>query len=95
MDFILLIGLINFHTNWHFYELIYTEDMHALYISVPHEVKNQRALVKRTSQIMKNGQDITIQIGSGTGAPNRVYIPCKVQITITELKDTNTKPVTM
>ena len=41
---------------------------------VPHEVKNQRAIAKRTSQIMKNGQDVIIQMegciiskmGSGT-----------------------------
>ena len=30
---------------------------------VPHEVKNQRALVKRTFQIMKYGQDVAIQKG--------------------------------
>ena len=30
---------------------------------VPHEVKNQRALVKRTSQIMKYGQDVAIKMG--------------------------------
>ena len=39
--------------------------MHYEYISqVPHEVKNQRA--KTTSQIMKNGQDLNIQMRSGT-----------------------------
>ena len=44
---------------------------------IPHEVKNQRALAKRTSQIMKNGQDVNIQMRSGTiGAPDRVIIPC-------------------
>ena len=32
---------------------------------VPHKVKYQRA-VKRTSQIMKNGQDVDIQMRSGT-----------------------------
>ena len=31
---------------------------------IPHEVENQPALVKRTSQIMKNGQDAIIQMGS-------------------------------
>ena len=35
-------------------------------IEVPHEVKNQGALAKRTSQILKNGQDVIIQMGSGT-----------------------------
>ena len=35
-------------------------------IEVPHEVKNQCALVKRTSLIMKNGKDVIIQMGSGT-----------------------------
>ena len=35
-------------------------------IHVPHEVKYQRALVKRTSQIMQNGQDVNIQMRSGT-----------------------------
>ena len=43
-------------------------------IYVPHEVKYQRALDKRTSQIMKNGQDviskmercIISEMGSGT-----------------------------
>ena len=32
-------------------------------IHVPraHEVKNQRVIAKRTSQIMKHGQDVTIQ----------------------------------
>ena len=30
-------------------------------MNVPHEVKNQRALSKRTSQIMKYGQDVAIQ----------------------------------
>ena len=36
--------------------------MHAVQMYVPHEVKNQRALAKRTSQIMKNGQDVNIQM---------------------------------
>ena len=31
-----------------------------------YEVKNQRALAKRTSQIMKNGQYVNIQMRSGT-----------------------------
>ena len=35
-------------------------------ICVPHEVKNQRAFVKRTSEIMLNGQDVNIQMRSGT-----------------------------
>ena len=43
-------------------------------ISVPHEVKNQRAIAKRISQIMQIGQDgiiqmercITSKMGSGT-----------------------------
>ena len=35
-------------------------------IYVPHEVKNQRALAKRTSKIMKNEQDVNIQMRSGT-----------------------------
>ena len=30
---------------------------------VPHEVKNQRTLAKRTPQIMKYGQDVAIQKG--------------------------------
>ena len=30
---------------------------------VPREVKNQRALVKRTSRIKKYGQDVAIQKG--------------------------------
>ena len=34
-----------------------------LNIQVPHEVKNQSALAKRTSKIMKNGQDVIIQNG--------------------------------
>ena len=32
-------------------------------IQVPHEVKNQHATAKRTSQIMKYGQDVIIQNG--------------------------------
>ena len=32
-------------------------------IQVPHEVKNERAIAKRTSQIMKHGQNVIIQIG--------------------------------
>ena len=32
-------------------------------IYVPHEVNNQRVIAKRTSQIMKYGQDVIIQIG--------------------------------
>ena len=35
-------------------------------IQVPHEVKYQRE-VKRTSQILKNGQNVNIQMRSGTG----------------------------
>ena len=35
-------------------------------MSVLHEVKNQHVLVKRTSKIMNNGQDVIIQMGSGT-----------------------------
>ena len=31
---------------------------------VPHEVKNQRALVKRTSRLMKYGQDQTTPIST-------------------------------
>ena len=33
---------------------------------VPHEVKNQRAVAKRTSQIMENEQAVNIQMRSGT-----------------------------
>ena len=33
---------------------------------VPREVKNQRALAKRTSKILKNGEDAIFQMGSGT-----------------------------
>ena len=33
---------------------------------VPHEVKYQSVIAKRTFKIMKNGQDVNIQIGSGT-----------------------------
>ena len=38
--------------------------MHACFINtqVPHEVKNQRASAKRTSQIMQIGQDVNIQM---------------------------------
>ena len=32
-------------------------------ILVPHEVNNQHAIAKRTSQIMKYGEDVIIQIG--------------------------------
>ena len=35
-------------------------------MQVPHEVKNHHALAKRTSQIMQNGQDVTIQMRSGS-----------------------------
>ena len=35
-------------------------------ICVPLEVKNQRALAKMTSQIMYNGQNVNIQVRSGT-----------------------------
>ena len=34
-----------------------------LNIQVPHEVKYQRAIAKRTSPIMKYGQDVIIQNG--------------------------------
>ena len=34
-----------------------------MYYKVPHEVINQRAIAKRTSQIMKYGQDVVIQNG--------------------------------
>ena len=38
--------------------------MHVLYIiQVSHEVKHQRAVAKRTSQIIKNGQDVNFQNG--------------------------------
>ena len=45
-------------------------------IHVPraHEVKNQRVIAKRTSQIMKYGQDPIWEVV--TGAPDRVNIPC-------------------
>ena len=33
---------------------------------VPHQVKNQRSIAKRTSQLMKNGQDVNIRLRSGT-----------------------------
>ena len=49
--------------------------MHYKYVSSSWGQK-QHALVKRTSQIMKNGQDVFIQLGSGPGAPDRVNIPC-------------------
>ena len=55
-------------------------------IDVPraHEVKNQRVIAKRTSQIMNYGQVVIIQngqmiisnVGSGKCAPDRVNIPC-------------------
>ena len=32
-------------------------------IYVPHEIQNQRPLAKRTSEIMKYGQDVAIQKG--------------------------------
>ena len=35
-------------------------------IQVPHEVKSKCALANRTSQRMKNGQVVNIQIRSGT-----------------------------
>ena len=43
---------------------------------VPHEVQNQRALAKRTSQIIKNRQDVNIQMSSsnGSGTSNHGYI---------------------
>ena len=45
-------------------------------IEVPHEVKCQRAF-NRTSQIMKNRQDVNTHMRNGTiGAPDRVNIPC-------------------
>ena len=40
--------------------------MYACIINVPHEVKYQRAIAKRTSQMMLNGQDVNIQMRSGT-----------------------------
>ena len=54
-------------------------------IYVPLEVKNQRAIAKRTSQILKYG-DVIIQNGQiklskwevVLGAPDRVNIPCLV-----------------
>ena len=46
-------------------------------IYVPHEIKNQCALGKTTSKIMKNRQDANIEMRSGTiGDPDRVNIPC-------------------
>ena len=44
------------------------QNMYACIINVhvPHEVKNLRASAKRTSQIMKNEQDVNIQMRSGT-----------------------------
>ena len=42
-------------------------------IYVPHDVKNQRALAKMTSQIMKNGQDGQEVV---LVAPDKVNIPC-------------------
>ena len=60
--------------------------MHYKYrLYVPHEVKNLSALTKRTSRIMKYGQDVAIQKGTDVkypkwevvqGAPDRVNIPC-------------------
>ena len=50
-----------------------------MFIHVPraHEVKNQRVIAKRTSQIMKYGQDVIIQKRTDdNGAPDRVNIPC-------------------
>ena len=61
------------------------KDIYACIINiyVPHEVKNLRALAKRTSRIMKYGQDVAIQKGQiypkwevVLGAPDRVKIPC-------------------
>ena len=37
-----------------------------LNIQVPHEVKNQLAVAKMTSQLMQNGQDVNIQMRSST-----------------------------
>ena len=34
-----------------------------IYACIINMVKNQRALVKRTSQMLKNGQDVSIQNG--------------------------------
>ena len=47
--------------------------MHACIINIqgPH----QRALVKRTSLIMKNEQDVIIQMESGTRCPDRANTP--------------------
>ena len=42
-------------------------------MKVPHEVKIKRALAKRTSEIMKNGQDVIQMLV--LGAPDRVNIP--------------------
>ena len=39
-------------------------------IYVPHEVKNLRALAKRTSRIIKYGQDVAIQKGTDVKYPN-------------------------
>ena len=48
--------------------LVYRINIYAclIKIEVPHEVKNQRALTERTSQIMINGQDVNIRMRSGT-----------------------------
>ena len=45
-------------------ESIYTCNIN---IQVPREVKNQRALAKGTSEIIKNGQDLIIQIQIWSG----------------------------
>ena len=56
--------------------------MHIKKIQVPrpHVVKNQHVIAKRTSQIMKYGQDVIIQKWTDdniqNGAPDRVDIPC-------------------
>ena len=48
------------YNSYHKYKNIYACIIN---MYVPHEVKIQRALVKRTSRIMKYGQDVTIQKG--------------------------------
>ena len=35
-------------------------------LQISHEARNQLALAKRTSKVMKNGQGVIIQMGSST-----------------------------
>ena len=46
-----------------------------MHYKVPCEFKNQQAIAKRAFQIVKNGQDAIIKMGSDTKAPDRANTP--------------------